>query len=284
MESRINASVFPGHQGGPHNHTIAALAVALKQAQTKEYQQYQQQVIKNNAHMAQTLKQLNYTVHTPFSMCCVYVSAGHTHLCCCVVASIAQLVSGGTDNHLILVDVRPQGLDGAKVERICELANIAINKNTVPGDKSALQPGGIRLGMCHLMWCLAVRANVCVDLYLLPFDVSSGSPALTTRGMVEADFAAVAGFIDRAVKIAADAQKQAGTFSLQPHRSIIRPESDLLCGVSIGSTKIKDFRAVVDAPSGPVVDAISKLRADVVAFARQFPVAGFQAENMKYKA
>lgn len=84
-----------------------------------------------------------------------------------------ELVSGGSDNHLLLVNLKPKGVDGARVERILELVNIAANKNTVPGDKSALIPGGLRVG----------------------------TPAMTSRGLKENDFVKVAEFIDRAVKI-----------------------------------------------------------------------------------
>jgi glycine hydroxymethyltransferase len=92
------------------------------------------------------------------------------------------LVSGGTDNHIVLVDLRPKGVDGSRVERVMELAHIASNKNTVPGDVSAMVPGGLRMG----------------------------SPALTSRGFVEADFEKVAEFVDRAVKITADLKKKTG--------------------------------------------------------------------------
>lgn len=78
-------------------------------------------------------------------------------------------ILGGTDNHLILVDLRPKGLEGAKAEHVLDLAHIACNKNTVPGDVSALRPGGIRLG----------------------------SPALTSRGFKEEHFRKVADFIDQ---------------------------------------------------------------------------------------
>merc|ERR1712078_727017 len=81
---------------------------------------------------------------------------------------------GGTSNHLCLIDLRPKGVDGARAERIMEMAHIAVNKNTVPGDTSALVPGGIRIG----------------------------TPALTSRGFQEADFEKVADFLDRAVTIA----------------------------------------------------------------------------------
>lgn len=145
LENPINASVFPGHQGGPHNHTITALAVALKQATTPEFKAYQEQVLKNAKALSNRLSALGY-----------------------------EVVSGGTDNHLVLVDLKPKGIDGARVERILELVNVAANKNTVPGDVSALKPGGLRLG----------------------------SPAMTTRGFGEGDFEKVAGIVDRAVGIA----------------------------------------------------------------------------------
>lgn len=147
LESKINFSVFPGFQGGPHNHTIAALSTALKQALAPEYKDYQRQVMKNSSQLADSLTKKGYV-----------------------------LVSGGTDNHLVLVDLKksPLKMDGARVERVLELANIATNKNTVPGDTSALMPGGIRMG----------------------------APALTTRGLTEGDFDKVAEFFDRAVKIA----------------------------------------------------------------------------------
>lgn len=134
LESKINFAVFPGLQGGPHNHTIAALATALKQAASPDFKAYAAQVLANSAAFAKALQARGYA-----------------------------LVSGGTDNHLVLVDLRAQGLDGARVERICELAGLAVNKNTVPGDKSALVPSGIRMG----------------------------TPALTSRGLDEADFTRV---------------------------------------------------------------------------------------------
>jgi len=144
FEDAINQAVFPGLQGGPHNHTICALAVALKQAQTPEYKQYQLQVLSNSQALAKKMQALGYT-----------------------------LVSGGTENHLVLVDLTAKGVDGARVERIMEMANLHCNKNTVPGDKSALQPHGLRMG----------------------------APAMTSRGLVEKDFETVATFVDRAIQI-----------------------------------------------------------------------------------
>ena len=156
IDSKINFSVFPGLQGGPHNHTIAGLACALHQAAGPDFKAYQEQVLKNSKALAAGL-----------------ASRGHT------------LVSGGTDNHIVLADLRPKGVDGSRVERVLELAHIAANKNTVPGDVSALVPGGLRMG----------------------------SPALTSRGFTEADFEKVAELVDRAVTITKDikASGKAGT-------------------------------------------------------------------------
>jgi glycine hydroxymethyltransferase len=117
FEDKINQAVFPGLQGGPHNNTIAALAVALKQAITPEFKAYQEQVLSNATRLAKSLAARGY-----------------------------DLVSGGTDVHLVLVNLKSKGLDGSRVERVMELAHIAANKNTVPGDVSAMVPGGIRMG------------------------------------------------------------------------------------------------------------------------------------------
>eukprot|EP00889_Picochlorum_renovo_P005258 jgi/Picre1/32288/NNA_007634.t1 len=153
LEGPINFSVFPGLQGGPHNHTISGLACALKQAQGKEFVDYQTQVLRNSQALAKGLAERDFS-----------------------------LVSGGTENHIVLTDLRPKQVDGSRVERVLELAHIAANKNTVPGDVSAMVPGGLRMG----------------------------SPALTSRGFVEADFEQVAEFVDRAVGIAASIKKETG--------------------------------------------------------------------------
>ncbi|KAK2750711.1 glycine hydroxymethyltransferase shm1 [Myotisia sp. PD_48] len=158
LENPINASVFPGHQGGPHNHTITALAVALKQAQAPEFKEYQQTVLKNSKALAERLG--NPTNNGGLGY---------------------NIVSGGTDNHLVLVDLKNRGVDGARVERVLELCGVASNKNTVPGDKSALKPGGIRMG----------------------------TPAMTSRGFQPQDFVRVADIVDRAVTITQKLDKAA---------------------------------------------------------------------------
>lgn len=149
LEGPINFSVFPGHQGGPHNHTITALAVALKQAKTPEFIAYQEQVIKNAKAIETELKRLGY-----------------------------KLVADGTDSHMVLVDLRPQQLDGARIEAMLEQVNIACNKNAIPGDKSALTPYGIRIG----------------------------TPAMTSRGFGTDDFRKVAGYIDECIKLCKEVQ------------------------------------------------------------------------------
>merc|ERR1712000_468092 len=93
-----------------------------------------------------------------------------------------KLASDGSDNHLILWDLRPHGLTGSKVEKVCEAASISLNRNAVPGDASALSPGGVRIG----------------------------TPAMTTRGCSAEGFGKVAGFLDRCCQIALVVQKSLG--------------------------------------------------------------------------
>jgi glycine hydroxymethyltransferase len=151
LERKINFSVFPAHQGGPHNHTISALAVALKQTTTPEFKQYQQDVVDNAQAFANQLTSKGF-----------------------------DLVSGGTDTHLILIDLRSKNIDGARVEAVLERANIAANKNTVPGDISALFPSGLRVG----------------------------TPAMTTRGFTAKEFEKVTDYIQRAVDISINLKSQ----------------------------------------------------------------------------
>ncbi|OQE13927.1 hypothetical protein PENFLA_c042G08957 [Penicillium flavigenum] len=158
LENPINASVFPGHQGGPHNHTITALAVALKQAQSPDFEAYQKTVLRNASALAGRLGDSTSNGGLGYN-----------------------IVSGGTDNHLVLVDLKNRGVDGARVERVLELCGVASNKNTVPGDKSALKPGGLRLG----------------------------TPAMTSRGFQPEDFTRVADIVDRAVTITQKLDKAA---------------------------------------------------------------------------
>jgi len=202
LEQKINFAVFPGLQGGPHNHTIGALAVCLKQANTQEFVEYQKQVLKNSSRLADELNKRGY-----------------------------HLVSGGTDNHLVLVDMKSsRKIDGARVERVLEMACIATNKNTIPGDKSALNPSGIRMG----------------------------TPALTTRGLTEDDFAIVAEFFDRAVTIAVDLKNNTEE-----------------------GKKLKGFRKMCAV--GPSVHPdLEQLRKEVSEFACTFPTVGFEENEMTF--
>eukprot|EP00732_Lithocolla_globosa_P004440 Lithocolla_globosa_v1_NODE_4098_length_1511_cov_47.152473.p1 type:complete len:472 gc:universal NODE_4098_length_1511_cov_47.152473:1428-13(-) len=153
LESRVNNAVFPSNQGGPHNNTIGGVCVALKQVMDPEFKKYCINVKANAKALADGL-----------------IKRGH------------KLATDGTDNHLVLWDVRPQGLTGSKVEKVCDLAHITVNKNAVHGDTSALTPGGIRLG----------------------------TPAMTSRGLLTSDFETVAEFLHRAVEISKKIQEKSG--------------------------------------------------------------------------
>lgn len=153
LESKINQAVFPGIQGGPHNHAIAGIATAFLQTKSPEFVTYQKQVIVNAQRICKLLMEKGYSIAT-----------------------------GGTDVHLILVDLRNVETTGARAEYILEEISIACNKNTVPGDKSALNPSGIRLG----------------------------TPALTTRGLIESDMDTVVDFIDRGLKLSREITKVSG--------------------------------------------------------------------------
>jgi glycine hydroxymethyltransferase len=154
LEKRVNDAVFPACQGGPHNNTIAAIATCLLQVSRPEFKAYAKQVIANARALAESL-------------------IGHGY----------RLQTGGSDNHLVLWDLRPIGLTGSKVEKVCDLMGITINKNAVSGDASAQTPGGIRIG----------------------------TSALTSRDMKEADIKIVADFLHRAVQLSLLLQKEAGS-------------------------------------------------------------------------
>merc|ERR1711933_144141 len=153
IKERIDMAVFPGPQGGPHNHQIGGLAAQLLEVNTPAFVEYSKQVVANSKALAEALK-----------------AKGH------------KLASDGTDNHLILWDLRPHGLTGSKVEKVCEACSISLNRNAVHGDASALSPGGVRIG----------------------------TPAMTTRGLKEDGFVKIAGFLDRVLQISLQIQKEKG--------------------------------------------------------------------------
>merc|ERR1712100_116051 len=153
IKDRIDMAVFPGLQGGPHNHQIGALATQLLEVNSPEFTEYSKKVCSNAKALAAAL-----------------IAKGH------------KLASDGSDNHLVLWDLRPHGLTGGKVEKVCDAASISLNRNCVHGDASALSPGGVRIG----------------------------TPSMTTRGCTEAHWKQIADFLDRVVQIALKIQAEKG--------------------------------------------------------------------------
>jgi len=140
LSKKIFSMVFPGLQGGPHNHTICAIAAALKEASTPQFKKYARQVVKNAKVLAEELIKFNF-----------------------------KLITNGTDNHLVLVDLTNKGMTGGEAQEILEKAGIIVNKNMIPYDMRFPQdPSGIRLG----------------------------TPALTTRGFKEKEIKIAASWIN----------------------------------------------------------------------------------------
>merc|ERR1712159_989974 len=169
IKERIDMAVFPALQGGPHNHQIGALACQLLEVATPEFKEYSKQVVTNSATLAKTLQE-----------------KGH------------KLAADGTDNHLVLWDLRPHGLTGSKVEKVCDAASISLNRNAVHGDASALSPGGVRIG----------------------------SPAMTTRGCGEAEFKKISEFLDRCCQIAVRVQAAKGK-KLKDFEEVLKGDAEL---------------------------------------------------------
>uniref|UniRef100_A0AAR2LRR7 Serine hydroxymethyltransferase n=1 Tax=Pygocentrus nattereri TaxID=42514 RepID=A0AAR2LRR7_PYGNA len=169
------------------------VAVALKQALTPEFKAYQIQVLANCKALAAALIEKGY-----------------------------KIVTGGSDNHLILLDLRPNGTDGGRAEKVLEACAVACNKNTCPGDKSALRPSGLRLG----------------------------SPALTSRGLVEEDFHIVAEFIHRCIQLTVEIQKNMNT-----------------------KATLKEFKETL-AQDEKYQNKLKEIREEVEAFAAKFPMPG----------
>ena len=140
----LDRSIFPGTQGGPLEHVIAGKAIAFAEALQPEFKLYSSQIIKNAQAMVAAFQKRGYKV-----------------------------LSGGTDNHLFVLDIRPLGLNGSKASRMLDAAHITISKSTLPFDtEKIMHGGGIRIG----------------------------TPAITTRGMLEADMETVADLIDRTLR------------------------------------------------------------------------------------
>ena len=140
---KIDKAIFPGLQGGPHMHQIAAIAVCLKEAATPAFKVYSKQIVKNAKALAEALKGYGF-----------------------------KLVTDGTDNHLILIDLRNKNISGADAALVLEHAGITVNKNTIPFDPAPpFKPSGIRMG----------------------------TPAITTRGMKEKEMKIIAGWINEVI-------------------------------------------------------------------------------------
>jgi glycine hydroxymethyltransferase len=149
---QIDKAVFPGLQGGPHNHITAGIAIALKEALDPSFESYAKQVVKNAQTLSEELKNRGY-----------------------------EIISGGTENHLFLVDVvKSVGLTGGEASDALERANITLNKNAIPNDsRKPWDPSGVRIG----------------------------TPALTTRGMGKEEMVQVAEYIDRVLRNSKDEEK-----------------------------------------------------------------------------
>ena len=143
MSSVLDSAIFPGNQGGPLEHVIAAKAIAFGEALDPQFETYINQVINNASRLSENLTNLGYNI-----------------------------VSGGTDNHLLLIDLSNKNISGKDAERVLGLSNITVNKNMVPfDDKSPFVTSGIRIG----------------------------TPAITTRGLIESDMDFVAESIDASI-------------------------------------------------------------------------------------
>lgn len=190
----IDTAVFPMLQGGPHNTAIGALAAQFKQAQTPEFKNYIKQVKSNASAMADELMKRGY-----------------------------KLITNGTDNHLMVMSCIDKGLTGSKLETALDACHITLNKNTIVGDKSAVTPGGVRIG----------------------------TPAITTRGYLEEDAREVARFIDEILQASLKIQAEHGK-------------------------KLTAFRAGLKESA-----EIKALSDEVLAWASQFDIPGFDATNIE---
>jgi len=193
LENKINQAVFPCLQGGPHNNAIAAIATAFLQTMTPEFKKYQEQVVANARRLSEGLQNCGYNI-----------------------------VTGGTDVHLVLVDLRSAGITGARAEKILEEITIACNKNTVPGDKSALNPSGVRLG----------------------------TPALTTRGLKEQDIDKVVDFIHRGLQLSKEVVKVSGP-KLVDFKRVLLEDSAFVQKVNELREEVQAFSRTFRMPGYP---------------------------------
>jgi glycine hydroxymethyltransferase len=161
LEQKINDSIFPGHQGGPHCNNMAGIGTALHIAQTPEFKDYVDRCMDHSKKVSAEFGRRGYPVMT-----------------------------GGTDNHMTVIDIKHLGVDGARAEHALGLSNIAVSKQSIPGDKSAVTPRGLRVGV----------------------------PCMTARGFEDADWMATIDFIDRGVKIAKELKEDSNTKKLNDYK------------------------------------------------------------------
>ncbi|CRH02783.1 serine hydroxymethyltransferase, putative [Plasmodium relictum] len=150
IDEKINSAVFPSFQGGPHNNKIAAVACQLKEVNSDFFRKYAKQVLLNSKALSKYLIDNN-----------------------------VDIVTNGTDNHLILVDLRRYNITGSKLQEVCNAINVSLNKNTIPSDVDCVSPSGVRIG----------------------------TPAITTRGAKEKDMEFIAQILIKAIKLTADLQQ-----------------------------------------------------------------------------
>ncbi len=186
LEQQIADAVFPGLQGGPHMNQIAGIATQLHEVAQDTFRGYMEWVQRNARALAAALGRRDY-----------------------------KIITGGTDNHLMLVDLRSKGLTGAEAEKALEAAGISVNKNTIPGDKSALNPSGIRIGL----------------------------GAATTRGLKgEAAMDWIADTIDAVLSAAVDAKNEGAAV---PYDSIKSHVAEVMKGYQLPSSNSKNSSSPV---------------------------------------
>jgi glycine hydroxymethyltransferase len=205
LPEKIDKWVFPGLQGGPHDNTTAGIAVALKEADSPGFKKYQQQIVKNAKTLAEEL--INYGFN---------------------------LVTGGTDNHLILIDTHNKGINGRLLAEGLEAAGIVVNRNWVPNDEApAFFPNGIRLG----------------------------TPALTSRGLKEKEMKKVAGWINQATQAMRNFDFDYSVWQKTAYGTNKNPETRKKLD--------KEFQRLLAADK-----EIKKIASEVRVFCRKFPAPG----------
>lgn len=184
LKDAIDSAVFPGTNGGPHNNTIAAVAAALKQVNTKEFQYYATNVKANAKVLARTLQSFGF-----------------------------DIVTGGTDNHIVLIDLTSKNITGSKFEKIAEMCNISLNKNAISTDTSPLNPSGIRLG----------------------------TSAMTSRGFTQKHWKFVGSIIDECCNVALEAQERSNSKQLHAFVDVCENDTYIVTKILVLRNKVSHF-------------------------------------------